>query len=111
MEDEDSAVPPAPLPPSGAATMSTAEQREVDNAIAKGVWFLKDYFNDKGTWGDAIPDGNGGHTLAVGFAALPGLTLLECGVPGNDPVVQKAAALVRAESKQLRSFFSTYQRA
>src|SRR5204863_2950909 len=32
---------------------------------------------------------------AVGLAALPGLTLLECGVDPKDPAVQRALAFVR----------------
>src|SRR5262249_29148080 len=35
---------------------------------------------------------------AVGFAALPGLTLLECGVKPNDPAIQKAVKFIRDPS-------------
>jgi hypothetical protein len=91
--------------------VSAAEQKEIDDAIALGVWFLKDYLHAHGSWGDAIPDGNGGNTLGIGFASLPGLALLECGVAADDDAVQKAAALVRKESLQTNRGYDTYQRA
>src|SRR5262249_20188333 len=50
----------------------------------------------------------GGGTYAVGYAALPGLTLLECGVPAKDPAVAKAARFVRFYSPTLNKH-STYQ--
>ena len=43
------------------------------------------------------------------MAALPALTLLECGVPPSDPIVQKAAALVRAQVRQAVTSRDTYQ--
>ena len=49
-------------------------------------------------WGDNF---GGLAGLSIGFASLPGLTLLECGVPASDPAVQKAAKLVRAEAGSL----------
>jgi hypothetical protein len=64
------------------------EQSEVDHAIEAGVQRLKETQLPSGTW-----VGDGGHT--VGYAALPALTLLECGVPKNDPVLKKAEAFIR----------------
>ena len=63
------------------------EQAKVNKAIEKGVDFLKINQSQTGSWGGA------GH--ALGMASLPALTLLECGVPANDPFVQKSAAFVR----------------
>src|SRR5262249_4020213 len=54
---------------------------------AKGVAFLKRSQLASGSWNDW------GHN--VGYAALPGLTLLECGVPAKDEAVQKAAKYIR----------------
>jgi hypothetical protein len=102
--------PPPPLPPHA----DPAEQRKIDDAIVKGVWYLKDHTLPPGTWGDAFLDRV---DLSVGFASLPGLTLLECGVPADDPVVQKAADLVRKQVGQFGSGndgyggSTTYQRA
>ena len=59
---------------------------KIDNAIANGVWFLKDHQLPDGTWPSDFP---------VGYTALGGLTLLECGVPSEDTVVRKAAEYVR----------------
>jgi predicted RNA-binding Zn-ribbon protein involved in translation (DUF1610 family) len=109
--DEEIAVePPAvrPLAAPGPVSVSTAEQRRIDNAIARGVWWLKDHVLATGTWGDAVPDGAA--PVSVGFASLPGLTLLECGVPAADPVVQKSAALVRRQAETLGDVHQNYQR-
>lgn len=86
-----------PLPPN--------EQEEVNNAIDRGVAYLKRTQQKNGTW--ANPRGNWaearfhGHYYAIGFTALPGLTLLECGVPANDPIIQQAAHFVRSKAAQL----------
>ena len=66
--------------------VSAEQQRKIDNAIANGVWFLKDHQLPDGTWPSDFP---------VGYTALGGLTLLECGVPSEDAVVRKAAEYVR----------------
>jgi hypothetical protein len=80
------AAPAAPgwLPP--------AEQKRVNEAIDKGVEHLKRAQRADGTWSQAN---------AVGLAALPGLTLLECGVPRNDPRVELAASYVRSAVPRL----------
>jgi hypothetical protein len=86
-----------PLPPD--------EQEEVNNAIDRGVAYLKRTQQKNGTW--ANPRGNWaearfhGHYYAIGFTALPALTLLECGVPANDPIIQQAARLLRSKAAQL----------
>jgi hypothetical protein len=86
-----------PLPPQ--------EQEEVNNAIDRGVAYLKRTQQKNGTW--ANPRGNWaearfhGHYYAIGFTALPALTLLECGVPANDPIIQQAAHFLRSKAAQL----------
>ena len=79
---------PNPLPPE--------DQAKVNQAINKGVLYLRTHVSRdprlRGTWAPS-----NSHT--VGYAALPGLTLLECGVAPNDPQVQAAAAHVRAAMK------------
>jgi hypothetical protein len=84
--DTMSAPPDVPAMPKP-GTPSAAEQRKIDDAITAGVWYLRDQALPTGGWAND----------SVGFAALPGLTLLECGVPANEPVIQRAAALVRRE--------------
>jgi hypothetical protein len=66
-----------------------AEQKQVNQAIDLGTKYLLVMQGPRGTW----PTPNGKHV--VGYAALPGLTLLECGVPADDPAVQRAARFVR----------------
>jgi hypothetical protein len=58
----------------------------IQRAIARGVFYLRAIQQKDGTW-----DGGEG----AGPTALAGLTLLECGVPTNDPAVQKAAVAIR----------------
>jgi hypothetical protein len=75
---------PLPLP--------AADQARVDQAIERGVTFLKKSQGPQGTW---VGGGDKHRGYTLGYAALPGLTLLECGVPANDPAVRRAAAFVR----------------
>jgi hypothetical protein len=71
------------------------EQMLVNNAIQRGVAFLKQTQVRTGAW----PRRDKNH--AVGYTALPGLTLLECGVPDTDPAVVKAARAVRRSAPYL----------
>ena len=64
-------------------------QNQVNKAIDWGVDFLLKNQQANGAWG-AHHEG-----YVVGYTALPGLTLLECGVPPSHPVIQRAAALIR----------------
>ncbi len=70
------------------------EQEKVDKAIEKGLEYVK-----------KLPTnfGNGGHW--VGVAALQGLTLLECGVKGDDDTVKAVTQYIRG---QLPQEFVTY---
>jgi hypothetical protein len=80
--------PPLEKKPAAARLLPKEEQKKVDAAIERGVRFLKAQQLRTGTW---RPDG----FHALGYAALPALTLLECNVPAKDPVVQRAASVVR----------------
>jgi hypothetical protein len=62
------------------------KQEQVNKAIEAGVAYLKRSQMPNGAWPGNRP----------AFAALPGLTLLECGVAADDPAIQKAAKHVRA---------------
>jgi len=79
--------------------LNPEEQAKVDKAIDKGVDFLIRTQAKNGSW-----VGVGGRYV-VGYAAFPGLTLLECGVPSQDPHVQDAARLVRAGVPTLRGTY------
>jgi hypothetical protein len=89
------------------ATVSVAEQRQIDEAIAKGTWYLRDHVLPTGDWQDVI----GGGQLTVGFTSLPALTLLECGVPAEELVIQKAASIVRQQAPTEHANYDTYQKA
>jgi len=81
------------------STLPRELQEEVNRAIDKGVAFLKKTQLLNGTW-------ESNHQ--VGMAALPGLTLLECGVKADDPAVQKAAKYVR-EHVMKNTHTATYE--
>ncbi len=72
------------------SSLSAEDQARVNKAIERGVDFLKIQQTAAGTWNGA------GHPLAM--AALPALTLLECGVPADDRFIQKAVAFVRSHA-------------
>jgi hypothetical protein len=78
------AQPPAV---SGPTVVTPELQKKIDEAIARGVKFLRESQNGDGTW-----TGNG---HALGTTALPALTLLECGVPAKDPGIVAATNYVR----------------
>src|SRR5205085_9154596 len=80
---------PAPLP------LPPEQQEQVNHAIDRGVAFLRATQGRRGTW--AVP----GAPHQIGYAALPGLTLLECGVPANDPAIRLTADAVRRTAGQL----------
>ena len=82
-------APPPPAPAETALiTLSPEEQVPIDQAIIAGVRYLKTSQGADGKW---EPAGDN----PVGYAALPGLVLLDCGLPPDDPNVRKAAEFVR----------------
>lgn len=85
------------------AAIPPEQQKRVDVAIDAGVAFLKRTQNPAGAFGDGVTMRT---AWPVGFAALPGLALLECGVPAKDAAVQKAASFIR---KVLPSHTKTYE--
>jgi hypothetical protein len=98
--------PPQLAPPEAAPAkkqmvahaLSKEEQPKVDAAIERGVRFLKAQQGRNGTWRQ-----DGFH--AIGYAALPALTLLECGVPAKDPVIRRAASVVRGNVQRLNDTY------
>jgi hypothetical protein len=79
-----------PLPP--------VEQQLVNQAIDVGVDYLSKNQTETGVW--AKDDGH-----PIGYSAFPGLTLLACGVPASDPVIQKAALYVRRKTADLTNTY------
>lgn len=69
-------------------------QKRVDQAIDAGVNFLKATQGPFGTWAAK-------KSHMSGYAALPGLTLLECGVPAIDVGVLRAAHFVRLSAPKM----------
>jgi hypothetical protein len=81
------------------SSLTAEQQQQVEQAIDRGVKYLRQAQKKNGQWGPPFP---------VSYTALAGLTLLECGIPANDPAVQKAAAYVRAHQAEIRNR-TTYQ--
>jgi hypothetical protein len=89
----------------GVAPSLPAElQERVNKAIDRGVAYLRRTQCSNGSWtygGKQQKLLLDPRAWAVGHAAMPGLTLLECGVAPTDPAVQKAAAYVRKHAPPL----------
>jgi len=67
----------------------TADERQIKQAIQRGLSYLRGLQKqDNGEW----------PYQESGMTALAGLTLLECGVPADDPAIQKAANFIREKS-------------
>ena len=80
-------VPAADPEPPARAWLPPEQQDTVNRAVERGVESLKNSEKAAGTWEHGA--------WPVGQAALPGLTLLECGVLPDDIHVQAAADFVR----------------
>jgi hypothetical protein len=65
---------------------------EAHDAIDRGVAYLKRLQKPDGTWPRAE---------VIAITALAGLTLLECGVPPEDPAIQNAADAIRRAGEAL----------
>lgn len=71
-----------------------ATTEDISRAVERGVSYLKSHQNGDGTWMFAnVSMGETGHP--VGVSALAGLALLESSVAANDPVIRRAAFVVR----------------
>jgi hypothetical protein len=79
--------PPNPMPAAG-SRLPPELQAKVNAAIDKGVAFLRAQEQNGFFTGATGHYQNGSHFLIA-------LTLLECGVPGNDPTMQRLASRVR----------------
>jgi hypothetical protein len=76
-----------------AAPLGQGDQLPVNRAIDKGLGYLRSH-----PWTH--------NTHSVGYSALAGLTMLECGAGKGDPLVQRAAVLVRAQAATLKHTYS-----
>ncbi len=94
--------PPAPRPEPAEPASGPPLDKDVGHAVHRSVRYLKTEQLSEGTWpGSRVGDEN----YPVGYAALPGLTLLECGLPPSDPNIQKAASYVRKNSPDLKNTY------
>jgi hypothetical protein len=83
----------------GISPLEAAERNpKIQQAIDRGVAFLRSQQDKNGIWPYNTFSVTGG---SVGATALVGLTLLECGVPADDPAIQQAAKYVRKNAAGL----------
>jgi hypothetical protein len=88
--------------PSPGANLTSPEK--IDFAVQRGVAYLKQRLLDGSQLynsGDAYGGGSN-----PGAVALAGLTLLECGVPADEPAVQQALATVRDQAPTMGFTYS-----
>jgi hypothetical protein len=78
------------------AWLPKVREQAISKAVARGVARLKQTQLPNGAWPAPSLIANPDEWFKHGLAALPALTLLECGVPPEDEHIQKAARLVRA---------------
>ena len=85
-----------------AAAQQPADPATINSRIELGVKFLKKEQKGAGYWGTGATakEANG-----IGYTALVGLTLVECGVPTSDPGLKRAASIVRAAAGDLDSTY------
>jgi hypothetical protein len=84
------------------ASSRPAAEKKIKQAVDRGVDFLKGVQRDNGMWDYADRDAQ----AEVGATALAAMTLLECGVPADDPAVERAAAAIRQASIALTHTYS-----
>lgn len=93
-------VPPRkPLPPH-------PRQKEIDEAIQRGVAHLKKRLKEPNGTAGADATGRFADSVPVGRSALVGLALLEAKVPASDPAIQKALADVRAGGRHVTMIYA-----
>ncbi len=73
-----------------------ADKEAINQAVERGVRDLQAQQQPDGTWPHE----------EIGLTSLCGLALLECGVPVDDPHVQKAAAVVRERAPTMGQTYS-----
>jgi hypothetical protein len=85
-----------------AVAQQPADQATIDQTINLGVRYLKKAQKPSGFWGDGTGAGSG-KGWGIGYTALTGLTLVECGVPVTDPGIKRAAIIVRGHAADIDS--------
>jgi hypothetical protein len=84
---------PQPPPPTA---LSEAEQQVVNEAIDRGVGYLKSH----------MPNTPMGNHRRSGAHSLFALTLLECGVPADDPALARLTRQIRTDAPRLSETYS-----
>lgn len=93
-------IQPAPKAAPPAGPVKALTQAVIDEAVDRGVSYLRQTQTPFGSWGKGQSTGAGGG-WAVGYTALCGIALIEAGIPPNDPGLQKALKVVRDGSPKV----------
>jgi hypothetical protein len=101
---EEKPAPVPPTPPAPKPWLPAAEQKQVDQAVKRGVAYLRVILGGD-NFQNYLPNTDYTGPLKTGSSALAGLALLNCDVPATDPAVQKAIAKVRAEAPRLNQVY------
>src|SRR5206468_2402248 len=78
----------------------TEQEVTINQAIERGVEYLRQFLA-----GPLKGSGVAQNFSREGVRALVGFTLLECGVPADDPAVREVAELLRASARQLQQTY------
>jgi hypothetical protein len=74
-----------------------ADKAAIDRALDRGISSLREMQTADGSW---VFKSTMSTQASVGATALAALTLLECGVPSDDPQVVSAARYVRSKLRR-----------
>jgi hypothetical protein len=81
------------FPQTAPAQVDARLQGRIDDAVDRGVSFLKKKQSDQGVWRYGTGPAPAAHD--IGATALAAWALLESRVPADDPAIKKAAAVLR----------------
>jgi hypothetical protein len=81
----------------------SADKAAIDGAVDRGIAALRGMQRADGSW---VFNSEMTSQASVGATALAALTLLECGVPSDDPQVVSAARFIRSKVPELNFTYS-----
>ena len=81
----------------------SADKEAIDRALDRGIAALRGMQRADGSW---VYNSEMTSQASVGATALAALTLLECGVPSDDPQVVSAARFIRSKVPDLNFTYS-----
>ncbi len=86
-----------------ATSVRSADKAAIDRALDRGIGALRGMQRADGSW---VYNSEMSTQASVGATALAALTLLECGVPADDPQVVSAAQFIRGKVPEVNFTYS-----